>query len=68
MPRLPETAGELADIARTLGAGRESLDLGTDATEARVRSTPLDQYRVVAFATHGLLPAQMRCQSKPSSR
>jgi CHAT domain-containing protein len=66
LPRLPETAGELADIARTLGAGRESLVLGMDATEARVRSTPLDQYRVVAFATHGLLPTEMRCQSEPS--
>jgi CHAT domain-containing protein len=66
LPRLPETARELADIARTLGAGRESLVLGADASETRVRSMALDQYRVVAFATHGLLPSEMRCQSEPS--
>lgn len=66
LPRLPDTARELADIARSLGAGRESLMLGADASEARVRSTTLDQYRVVAFATHGLLPSEMRCQTEPS--
>jgi CHAT domain-containing protein len=66
LPRLPETARELADIARTLGAGRDSLVLGADATETRVRSMPLDQYRVVAFATHGLLPSEVRCQTEPS--
>ena len=66
LPRLPDTARELADIARSLGAGRESLVLGADASETRVRSTSLDQYRVVAFATHGLLPSEMRCQTEPS--
>lgn len=66
LPRLRETAGELADIARTLGAGRESVILGLDASETRVRSMALDEYRVVAFATHGLLPSEIRCQSEPS--
>ena len=66
LPRLPETARELTDIARSLGAGPDSLVLGADATEARVRSAALDQYRVLAFATHGLLPAEMRCQSEPA--
>ena len=66
LPRLPDTARELADIARSLGAGRDSLVLGAEATESRVRSTALDQYRVVAFATHGLLPSEMRCQTEPS--
>ena len=66
LPRLRETAGELADIARTLGAGRESVILGVDASESRVRSMALDEYRVVAFATHGLLPSEIRCQSEPA--
>ncbi len=66
LPRLPETARELADIARSLGAGRESLVLATDATEGRVRAAALDEYRVVAFATHGLLPTEIRCQSEPA--
>jgi len=66
LPRLRETAGELADIARTLGAGQESVILGVDASESRVRSMALDEYRVVAFATHGLLPSEIRCQSEPA--
>lgn len=66
LARLPETARELADIARSLGAGTDSLVLGTDATESRVRATDLSQYRVLAFATHGLLPSELRCQSEPA--
>jgi CHAT domain-containing protein len=30
-----------------------------------VRSAPLEQYRVVYFATHGLLPGELRCQGEP---
>ncbi len=29
--------------------------LGADATETRVKKTKLDSYRIVYFATHGLL-------------
>ena len=66
LPRLPETARELTDIARSLGAGRDSVVLGADASEARVRSASLDEYRVIAFATHGLLPSDLRCQTEPA--
>jgi CHAT domain-containing protein len=40
--------------------------LGTTATERRVRETDLARYRVVAFATHGLLPGELRCQAEPA--
>jgi CHAT domain-containing protein len=66
LPRLPETAGELHQMARTLGAGPDSVVLGADATEARVRSTDLSQYRVIAFATHGLLPGDLQCKTEPA--
>jgi CHAT domain-containing protein len=66
LPRLPETAGELRQMARTLGAGPESVVLGADATEGRVRSTDLSQYRVIAFATHGLLPGDLQCKTEPA--
>ena len=42
------------------------LVLGAAATERRVRETDLSRYRVVAFATHGLLPGELRCQAEPA--
>ena len=62
--RLPETADELRAMARTLGGKTQDVILGADATEARLRRTDLSQYRVVAFATHGLLPGELRCQAE----
>lgn len=63
---LPDTAIELTRVAATLKAGPGSIFLGADVTEPRLRSLPLDQYRVVYFATHGLLPGELRCQSQPA--
>jgi CHAT domain-containing protein len=63
---LPETEDELKRVAKALGAKRNSIILGNDVTEARVRDLPLDQYKVVYFATHGLLPGELRCQSQPA--
>lgn len=66
LPRLRETAGELRQIARTLKAPEASVILGPQATEARVRGTDLSQYRVVGFATHGLLPGELKCKGEPA--
>ncbi len=63
---LPDTAGELRAIARALKAPDGSVVLAGDATETRVRKTDLAQYRVVAFATHGLLPGDLPCDIEPS--
>jgi CHAT domain-containing protein len=62
---LPETAGEVNTVARLLGAGGNSVFLGREATETRLRELPLDQYDVLYFATHGLLPGELRCQAEP---
>ncbi len=61
---LPETATETGTVARLLGSG-EAVHIGADATEAVLRRQPLDQYRVLYFATHGLLPGELRCQAEP---
>ena len=66
LPRLPESAGELKRIAAALGAGSDAVVVGAAATERRVRDTDLSRYRVVAFATHGLLPGELRCQAEPA--
>jgi CHAT domain-containing protein/tetratricopeptide (TPR) repeat protein len=60
---LPETAGELCDVARSLGAREDDVYLGDRATEAVVKnlsaSGKLADAQVVHFATHGLLPGNV---------
>jgi CHAT domain-containing protein len=56
LPRLPDTGEELRSIAAVLGADpAAALKLGKDANERVVKTTNLSAYRLVAFATHGLL-------------
>ncbi len=64
---LPDTADELQVVQRVLAAGGRDarLYLGDDATEARLREEKLDDYRVLYFATHGLLPGELQCQAEP---
>lgn len=59
LPPLPETGKELHEIARILGAGEGDLYLQERASEPILRKAPLAQYRVVEFATHGLLAGQL---------
>jgi CHAT domain-containing protein len=66
VPRLPESADEVKRIAAALGAKPDALVRGRDATERRVRETDLSRYRVIAFATHGLLPGELDCQNEPA--
>jgi len=67
MPPLPETREELTAIAAALGADpKTDLVLGAAATRRAVITTPLDDRRVVAFATHGLLPGEIPNLSKPA--
>lgn len=54
LPELPETRQEVSAIAGLFKSGTD-LKLGDAATEENFRSLPLDQYRVLHFATHGLL-------------
>ena len=56
---LPETAEELRKIAQILGASEQNLLLGPQATEQVLENTRLDRYRVVEFATHGLMPGNL---------
>ncbi|TAD90866.1 MAG: CHAT domain-containing protein [Alphaproteobacteria bacterium] len=63
---LPDTAAEVRQVALALGAGRQDVLLGTAATEGAVRAAALDQYRVLYFATHGLLPGELRCETEPA--
>jgi CHAT domain-containing protein/Tfp pilus assembly protein PilF len=55
LPPLPETADELKKVAASVHADPANLFIGADATETRVKREQLDQFRIVYFATHGLL-------------
>jgi len=55
LPQLPDTANELKAIAKTLGVGKAQIVLGQDATEAAVKKARLSDYRIIHFATHGLV-------------
>jgi CHAT domain-containing protein/Tfp pilus assembly protein PilF len=66
LPRLPETAAELRAVAQNLGASPSSIYLRQDASESTVKRTPLSDYRVVYFATHGLVAGEVKGLAEPS--
>jgi CHAT domain-containing protein len=66
LPQLPDTADELRAVAQKLSASPGDLALGRDATETAVKTAPLSNYRVVYFATHGLVAGDIKDLSEPS--
>ena len=66
LPSLLETAAELKAVAKDLGAPPSDIHLGRDASETTVKHVPLDDYRVVYFATHGLVAGDIRGLAEPS--
>jgi CHAT domain-containing protein len=67
LPRLPDTADELKAIAMALEADPSKvLHLGKDANINTVKSLDLWIYRIVAFATHGLVPGELDGLTQPA--
>lgn len=67
LPRLPDTADELKSIAVALHADPiEVLNLGKQANESRVKSIDLSGFKIVAFATHGLVPGELDGLTQPA--
>ncbi len=66
---LPETRDELCAVARDLNADPGEMRLGARATEREVKrlsaSGALAQYRIVHFATHGVLAGQLDPKAEP---
>jgi CHAT domain-containing protein len=62
---LPETAAELTALAGSLGAGSADLLLGERATETELAGLSLSDYRVLAFATHGILAGEVGGTAEP---
>ena len=66
LPALPQTEGELKALAQALGAGPDALRLGAAATARAVREDDLSRFRVLAFATHGLLAGELKGLQEPA--
>jgi CHAT domain-containing protein len=66
---LPETARELCDVARGLGADPDEMRLGARATKHEVKELSahgeLAHYRIIHFATHGALAGQLTGTNEP---
>ena len=66
LPPLPDTADELNAVAKDLDAAASDIHLGADASETTVKRAPLADYRIVYFATHGLVAGDVKGLAEPS--
>jgi CHAT domain-containing protein len=67
LPRLSDTADELKSIAAALQADPSKvLHLGKEANETKVKSLDLSGFKVLAFATHGLVPGELNGLRQPA--
>ncbi|MEE8099966.1 MAG: CHAT domain-containing tetratricopeptide repeat protein, partial [Hyphomicrobium sp.] len=67
LPRLPETADEVKSIAVALNADpTAAVFVGALASEAQVKTMDLSDRKVIAFATHGLVPGDLDGLTQPA--
>ncbi|HUI97177.1 MAG TPA: CHAT domain-containing tetratricopeptide repeat protein [Xanthobacteraceae bacterium] len=66
LPRLPDTADELEDVAKKLGAPAADIHLGRDASVTAVKQAPLADFHVVYFATHALVAGDIKGLAEPA--
>lgn len=66
LPLLPSARKELAAARALLGASKDDELLGTAFTVPAVMRLKLNNYRILQFSTHALLPTDLRCQNQPA--
>lgn len=67
LPRLPDTAEEVRNIALVLHADlAKDVLLGADANEKAVKTMDLSTRRIIVFATHGLVPGDLNGLAQPA--
>ena len=64
--RLEDTADELKAVAKKLGGPSNELYLREAASETNVKSLSLRDYRIIYFATHGLVAGDVKGLGEPS--
>jgi CHAT domain-containing protein len=66
---LPETADEVCEVARSVGADLSDMRIGARATETEIKrlsaAGELASYRILHFATHGLLAGDLSGTREP---
>lgn len=67
LPQLPGTARELISVGESLGAPKSEIVLGKAASEAAIKQDKLDDYRILYFATHGLVAGEVAQLNKSSA-
>lgn len=63
--RLPETLTEVRSVAKSLNLDQPDVLFGSAATEEFLRKLDLESYRVLYFATHAIVPGELRCETEP---
>jgi CHAT domain-containing protein/Flp pilus assembly protein TadD len=67
LKRLPDTSAEIKYIGEALGAHpNDDVFLGQQASEKRVKSMNLSDRKVIAFATHALVPGDLDGLDQPA--
>lgn len=69
LPSLPDTAGELLAMAQAMDVHRDGetpLLLREAATESAVKRATLNEHRVLAFATHGVIAGEIEGIVEPA--
>lgn len=66
LARLPAAEIELQAAQQVMGATAAERRTGQAFTAAAVRSVRLRDYRVLHFATHGVLPGELSCLTEPA--
>jgi CHAT domain-containing protein len=67
LPRLPDTREELISIATALDVDpHTALFVGKAANERNVETNDLSHARILAFATHGLVPGDLNGLTQPA--
>jgi CHAT domain-containing protein/tetratricopeptide (TPR) repeat protein len=64
LEQLPWTRDEVQAIAKELQVDPSDVKLGFDANVTAIKSAKLDQYRIVYFATHGLVAGDLEKYAK----
>lgn len=67
LDRLPDTAEEIKNIARALDADpMKDVFIGKEASKHRVKTMHLSDRKVIAFATHALVPGDLDGLDQPA--
>lgn len=66
LPKLAESVDEMKALAGVVGDSNATLWLGPEATERRFVGDALRPYSLIALATHGFLPGEVRDVPEPA--